>query len=710
MEEKNNYEKLMENGYQKYQYGEYNNALENFKQATKITKKNNLIEQECEAIKMEATALYRLARYQEAEGKYYVALDLAVKKGFKTQECRIYNHLIALHEMRNKYDKAKECIDRGYNLALELKDELSLAKILNSKGVYYHIFGNDDDALKCYEDAMTLYKKIENKRGIGTTYNLIAGYHYLLEDYDNSLEYYQKANTIGKELPDFDMIALSACRMGLIHYKKNDKESALEILKDPIFLAEKIENKKIIVEVFFTKGLIYKSIGQRETAIKNFEMANQLADNLGSKYLTARINKEIGIFYLEEGDIRTSFDYLKKCIEIFEVIREKIKEDCLKKQFKDSFQDILELIWSLSNIIDNLKKDYEKREMQYINKAVISLCKLSNEHSQDYALKLQTKLLTNSTIKKLKQIEREKTELEKEKVDLVKDRENLKIQNENLKKEIKFLKSQIEVFKKQYQKIKKDPTKYEELAQEDLKNFINTKIWKDNENQLLNNYLKEYFSKLNERSKEELTLLKTILDIMDSGYEICAFLLTKVVERELRLKIFKEFKYYWKNILKKKNYIPVYNNINYLKKNEKFKENLEKTNQRFFNYLNKDLLLVLGSIYYILREINHYCKKGNSKIILFGWENEFIDLFGINFCKSIDNILYSFQKEIQSKKDSIKLIELRNLVSHPHEVEVDRNGFKEIEFDKDFIEKILKFLTIEDPPLLKIICEIKPIF
>ena len=438
-------------------------------------------------------------------------------------------------------------------------------------------------------------------------------------------------------------------------------------------------------------------------------MANQLADNLGSKYLTARINKEIGIFYLEEGDIRTSFDYLKKCIEIFEVIREKIKDDCLKKQFKDSFQDILELIWSLSNIIDNLKKDYEKTEIQYINNAVISLCKLSNEHSQDYALKLQTKLLTNSTIKKLKQVEREKKELEKEKVDLVKDRENLKVQNENLKKEIKFLKSQIEEFKKQYQKIKKDPTKYEELSQEDLKNFINTKIWKDNENQLLNNYLKEYFSKLNERSKEELTFMKTILQIMDSGYEICAFLLTKVVERELRLKIFKEFKGHWKNNLKKKNYIPVYNN-DYLKKREKFKENLKKTNQRFFDYLHKGHPLVLGNIYYVLIEINNYCQTGNSKIILFGWENEFIDLFGNNFCKSIEKILYSFQKKIQSKKDSIKLIELRNLVSHPHEVEVDRNDFKEIKFDKDFIEKFLKFLTIEDPPLLKIICEIKPIF
>lgn len=35
-----------------------------------------------------------------------------------------------------------------------------------------------------------------------------------------------------------------------------------------------------------------------------------------------------------------------------------------------------------------------------------------------------------------------------------------------------------------------------------------------------------------------------------------------------------------------------------------------------------------------------------------------------------------------------------------------RDNFKEMEFDKDYIKKILKFLIIDDPPLLKIICKI----
>ena len=80
MSEQNSIDKYMKKGYKKYQYGEYKEALENFNQATMLAQGNNLIKEECIAIKMEATALYRLARYQEAEEKYNITIRMAKKK------------------------------------------------------------------------------------------------------------------------------------------------------------------------------------------------------------------------------------------------------------------------------------------------------------------------------------------------------------------------------------------------------------------------------------------------------------------------------------------------------------------------------------------------------------------------------------------------------------------------------------------------------
>jgi len=97
MADKNLFDKFMQQGYEMYQYGQYNKALDRFIQAIKLSQKDQLHLEECMAIKMEATALYRLANYKEAEKKYGAALKIAEKHGFKKQECRIYNHLIALY-------------------------------------------------------------------------------------------------------------------------------------------------------------------------------------------------------------------------------------------------------------------------------------------------------------------------------------------------------------------------------------------------------------------------------------------------------------------------------------------------------------------------------------------------------------------------------------------------------------------------------------
>ena len=708
MHSDSSFEKYMQQGYKKYQYGEYKESLKNFNQATLITHKANLIEEECIAIKMEATVLYRLAKYQEAEEKYIIALNIAKLHGFKQQECRIYNHLIALHEMLNNYKKAKEYIDKGYELAVELNDSYSMAKILNSKGVYSHIFGSDEDALKYFKEAMNFHEELNNKRGIGTSCNLIAGYYYVLNDYDEALKYYKKANNLGSEIPDFDMQALSTCRIGLIYYKKNDNFQALELLQNPIFFKDKIENKKIVVEVYYAKGLIYKSLNQRENALKNFEEAIRLAESIGGKYLTARIYKELGIFFLEQGDIERSYEELKKSIDIFNLIREKIEDKNLRKQFKKSFQDILELIWSLSKIVFNFNKE-DISEIQYIENTVLNLCKITNNHSNDYALKLQTKLLAKSVVKKFSTLKSKKDKLERSKFNLDQERKNLIFENEKLHEKIGELKKKIQIFEKKFEEIKSNPEKYEGLDEDYLKDFINTEIWLDSKDQLIKNYFSDVFNNLSEKSKNDLIFMKVIFNIMMTGYEICVFLLAKAIERELRSKIFKNFKLYWRKKLNGRDFSLLYNDKSFFDSKQELKERILKTNRIFLDYLSDKYSLVLGNISAILREISYYCKYGNNKRLILGWEKYFLLAFRTDICSSIVKILDGLYTEIPSKKEPIRFMDLRNIVSHADDVEPELETYKEIEFNKNFIENLLEFITIKDPRLLIEICGIEPI-
>lgn len=702
------YVKYLNQGYEKYQFGEYKEALENFSRATIISQKNNLVEEKCISIKMEATALYRLAKYQEAEKKYTIALEIAIKNEFKIQQCRIYNHLIALYEMLNDYNKAKECIDKGYELAVALDDTHSIAKILNSKGVYFHIFGNDDDAIICFKKAIENYEKSNDIRGIGTSYNLIGGYYYVLEDYDKSLNFYRKANEIGKKLSDFHIIALSICRMGLIFYKKNDFKRAAEILEDPLFFEEKIENKKIVVEVYYVKGLISKSLGQRNTAKQNFEEGIHLASSIGAKYLTARIYKELGILFLEDGDIANSYNNLKQCTDIFGIIREKIEDVNLRKQFMDNFQDILELIWSLSKIIDNFKIEEDLSEIRFIEKTVQNLCKITNNYSTDYALKLQTKLITKSLYEKFSNLKSKKDNLEKQKINFESERSILEKENRELLKEIELLKEKITVFEKKYEEIKKKPENYDGLEEKFLKDFINTKIWEDSKSRLINHYFSHVFDKLLEKSRNDLIFMMVILNILNSGYEICAFLIAKVVERELKNNILKNFKDFWKTKLNKCSFSISRNDYKFLNNNPRIQEGSLRTNKALLDYLNDRRALSLGNIRAILNEISYYCKRRENKALVLGWERQFLLAFQENFCSIVFDIIDGLYANIKSRKDSIRLIDLRNIVSHADDVDTEIRTFKEIEFDAQFIETLLQVLTKINPKLLILICEVKP--
>ena len=126
-----------------------------------------------------------------------------------------------------------------------------------------------------------------------------------------------------------------------------------------------------------------------------------------------------------------------------------------------------------------------------------------------------------------------------------------------------------------------------------------------------------------------------------------------------------------------------------------------------YRYTRAVDVYALGNIFYILREINDFCKGGSNKLYLLEWEEHFLNAFKGDVCLSISKILNGLSIKLQSTKDSIKFIDLRNLVSHADDIEPEINTHKEIKFDKTFITNLLELMTIKSPRLLIKICEIK---
>ena len=694
---KKDFNEILGMGKDYYRNDEYLNTLDFYNYALIIAQKNKLNEEECNILINQAGTLYRLASFKEAEEFYHRALKNAQKYELKQQECGIYNFLTIIYEMLNDYTKAVESLEEGFKICAIINDNSSKAKLLNTKGVYYHIFGRNEDSLKCYQEAMEYYQKSNNTRGVGTSCNLIAGHYSVINNYDESLKFYFMAKKTGEELPDFEMMALATCRISKIYSLQNNKENAINIIPELEVLEEKSENRKVTSEIYHVKGLIYQLLEQRDLAISNYEKAIQSAKAIDLKYLQARIYKDMGIFYLEIGETETAYDNLMLCNDIFNLIRERIDDQNDRKNYEDSNQTIVELIWSLSKIINK-----KIPKLDRIEDIVLNLCKLTRNNSNDYALKLHIKIISKSIVEKLKI---EKVQLEADNINLEEDRKRLSDEGLKLREKVHKLEQKLRNYEIEFKRIKANPQSYTGLDKEYLKDFINTEMWADSRDQLIKQYFFNVFDDLADNSKNELVFMRTIYNLMDSGYELCTFLLTKVVEREMRRVILRNFKLHWRKNLKRSKFRIYWKNS----KLNHFKEkNIRKTHEIFLDYLNDKSSPTLGNISYILTEIKDYCNDRNNKKYLLNWEKHFLRVFKGDICNSISNILNGLSFNIPSKKDSIKFIDLRNLVSHPNDIEPEIKSYKKIEFDKTFVTNLLELMTIKNPKLLIEICKIEP--
>ncbi len=696
---KDDIDKLMEKGYEKYQLGEYLKALNFFSQALKVAKKNKAKLEECLAIKMEATALYRLAEYKRSEEKYLMSLKIAQKLGDEKQEARIYNHLIALYEMINDYQRAKEYIKIGYDLAKRAKDDYTLAKILTSWGVYHHIFGDNDKAQEKYEEALEIFEKLEDSRNIGTVLNLIAGIQYDSKQLDEALDSYQRVKQIGENLPDNNLMAMASCRIGYIYYDTNNNDKALDLLKDPVFLEEKSENKKLLIEVYYVRALLLKNLGDFKGSTENFERSISLAKKLDTKYFLAKVEKEFGFLFFEEGLIDDALFHLEECIKLFEYLENNIIDEELKKQFRGSFQDIPEIILGLTGILQYIQSIDVDSKIEKIHDSILKLCKLTDAESKNQTTKILTKILAVQFHKNYKKLEREK---EIQKNTILKQRDELLIKYQELEEENKKLKQDLLELQNQFDQYINDPSSYDQIPTNILKQVVHTNFWKFNEEKIKNNFLKDHFKKLDDHSKDELILMKTIQTMLDTGYKTCAFLLTKIIERELRVKIFLKFKEHWKTNLNEKKFLTKIKPGTY----EHVKNTTKITDEILLNYLQDKKSLTLGNINKIIIQIGFYCRNDVNSYVILGWEIEFKNLFK-DFCQVANKIIDAFKQPIPSKGESTAFIELRNLVTHPDEIEESMEDFKDIVFDAEFIDFLFDFLISKNPMLLKVICEIE---
>jgi len=221
-----------------------------------------------------------------------------------------------------KYDQALSFFEENLDLAIELDDKSTQAKMANNLAIIYRDKGDFEKSDLYFRKALKVFNAEKNLLGQSKTCNNLGISNMNQGNYGQAFEYFDKAKNISEELNNYKEKAASYNNLGNLHKQQGNYEEAINYYNKCLTLA--IENNLTREESSATNniGSIYRVRGEYDTALvwltKSLELKKQ-TDNIQGES-TVYIN--MGATLLDKGDYTQALSYFQKSLAIEEELEE----------------------------------------------------------------------------------------------------------------------------------------------------------------------------------------------------------------------------------------------------------------------------------------------------------------------------------------------------------------------------------------------------
>ena len=113
--------------------------------------------------------------------------------GQEAREASIYDLMGGCYTMIGDFEKARDHLEVGCDLAMRSEDRILQGRLLNNLGVNYTHMGQLDEALQCYSRALEIRKGIDYLRGISVNQHNIGDLHFRMGNYPEAQRYFSQS-------------------------------------------------------------------------------------------------------------------------------------------------------------------------------------------------------------------------------------------------------------------------------------------------------------------------------------------------------------------------------------------------------------------------------------------------------------------------------------------------------------------------------------
>jgi CHAT domain-containing protein len=317
-------------GLSRHLQGEYDRAIDYYKEGLEIVKENSDLE-------LEAMLLGNLGLAHVQKGDYYAEtidylnnywnlIDKSTKNNTaQSQAAKALGNLGNAYYGADLYVQAIAFHQKRLALSRKIQDRAGEAKGLSDLGIVYQGLGDSKKAIEHHEQALTLARQIKERSLESFALGNLGVIYQTQGDYAKASDYQQQRLAIAKEIKDLRSQTQALANLGGVAYFQGDYNKAIALYEEAWKITwDKLHDADLLYRIRGNQGLAYFQMGNNKKALEAYQQYFQYASSRSNRREEGIAKINAAAVRREEGNLAGAAKALREAIEIWESLRARL--------------------------------------------------------------------------------------------------------------------------------------------------------------------------------------------------------------------------------------------------------------------------------------------------------------------------------------------------------------------------------------------------
>jgi CHAT domain-containing protein/tetratricopeptide (TPR) repeat protein len=319
-------DRLMQQGKQQFQTGQFPAALNSWQQALQIYRALKNREGEGGVLNNLGGAYRYLGNYAKAIEYGQQSLTLAREIKDRDGEWAALGNLGIAYKSLGNYAKAIEYGQQSLTIAREIKNRFGEGTALGNLGIAYKSLGNYAKAIEYTQQSLAIAREIKDRDGEGTALGNLGGAYLYLGNYAKAIEYTQQKLAIAREIKDGQGEGGALRNLGVIYHSLGNYAKAIEYAQQSLAVAREIKDRLGESVALGTFGVAYHSLGNYAKAIEYAQQSLAIAREIKDRDGEGGTLGNLGLAYQSLGNYAKAIEYSQQQLAIAREIKNRLQE------------------------------------------------------------------------------------------------------------------------------------------------------------------------------------------------------------------------------------------------------------------------------------------------------------------------------------------------------------------------------------------------